>query len=300
MISVIIPTYNAEDTIKRTIQSVLDQTFHDFELIIVDDASIDSTEEIVRNISDQRIKFIKHSKNSGAPAKTKNTGIENAQGEYIAFLDHDDEWLPEKLEKQVKIFKNNPNNIGIVACNVLDVYETGGSQQYRIEEALKEKDPSVRILERCFIHSSSSVMVKADVLADVGRFDEDLNISDDWDLWIRILNNYNFDHTCDFLLRYYVHDSNLSTKFSEKKPEDLKRILRKNKDFYENHKEEHAEMLRYTGNLYLMTGKKKTGRHYLRESLSMHKKIQNRLNYLLSFLPSSLYRKIIYFKRVLS
>ncbi|MGB9592367.1 MAG: glycosyltransferase family 2 protein, partial [Candidatus Kryptoniota bacterium] len=111
--SVIIPTYNRADLLPRAIRSVLAQTFTDFELIVVDDGSIDNTREVVDKFThlDARVKYI-WEPNSGRPAVPKNKGIENASGEYIAFLDHDDEWLPAKLEKQLILFNNIPGNVG--------------------------------------------------------------------------------------------------------------------------------------------------------------------------------------------
>ena len=118
-VSIIIPTYNRAKLLSRAIKSVLDQTFKDFELIIVDDGSTDNTKGVVEEFQkkDSRIKYI-WQENSGAPAKPKNTGIRQARGEYVAFLDDDDEWFPKKLEKQIELFEDN---IGFVGCNILIV-----------------------------------------------------------------------------------------------------------------------------------------------------------------------------------
>ena len=104
-VSVIIPTYNREKLVSRSIQSVLDQTYQDYEIIVVDDASIDNTEKVVKSFNDVRIRFLRSNLNKGGSA-ARNMGIIAANGEYIAFLDSDDEWLPEKLEKQISILKN--------------------------------------------------------------------------------------------------------------------------------------------------------------------------------------------------
>ena len=100
VVSVIIPTYNRAHLIGRAIRSVLDQTYQDWELIVVDDASTDDIPGIVKGFTDGRVKYIRHDENKGAAA-ARNTGIQAARGAYIAFLDSDDEWLPEKLERQV-------------------------------------------------------------------------------------------------------------------------------------------------------------------------------------------------------
>lgn len=105
MISVITPCYNASAFIEETINSVLSQTYTDWEMIIVDDCSSDNSAEIIRSYFDSRIKYFKTDKPSGSPAKPRNIGIQNAQGEYIAFLDSDDLWLPNKLESQIRFMK---------------------------------------------------------------------------------------------------------------------------------------------------------------------------------------------------
>ena len=111
-VSVIIPTYNREATLKRAVESVLNQTYTDFELIIVDDGSTDNTRQLVENIHDDRITYYYVKINSGAAA-ARNYGIERAEGEYIAFQDSDDYWHSDKLEKQMKVMESNPD-IGFV------------------------------------------------------------------------------------------------------------------------------------------------------------------------------------------
>ena len=106
LVSIIMPSYNTAAYIKDSIQSVINQTFHEWELIIVDDCSTDNTEEIVKGIKDTRIKFFKNEKNSGA-AESRNKALREAQGKWIAFLDSDDLWLPEKLEKQIAFMEKN-------------------------------------------------------------------------------------------------------------------------------------------------------------------------------------------------
>ena len=108
LVSVIIPTYNRAKLLKRAIESVLNQTFQDFELIVVDDGSTDDTKEIVKSFNNQKIIYI-YQENFGGAALPKNVGIKMAQGKYIAILDSDDEWLPEKLQKQVTLFERSKN-----------------------------------------------------------------------------------------------------------------------------------------------------------------------------------------------
>ena len=112
VISVITATYNHSHLLGRCIQSVLNQTFQDFELIIVNDGSTDDTEKIVSNLSNEKVKYVRHPKNQGASV-ARNTGIRLAKGDYIAILDDDDEWMPEILEKQMKVFYTAPPEVGV-------------------------------------------------------------------------------------------------------------------------------------------------------------------------------------------
>ena len=120
LVSVIIPTYNGSNTILRAINSVLNQTYSNLELIIVDDCSKDNTFEVVKNVKDKRVKVLRHKKNRGGSA-ARNTGIKEAKGEYIAFLDDDDEWLSEKVEKQVEYLKNKESSLykGVVCSHMI-------------------------------------------------------------------------------------------------------------------------------------------------------------------------------------
>ena len=115
LVSVIIPTHNRADLVPLAIQSVLQQTYTNLECIVVDDASTDNTEETVRTIIDERIIYLRHENNKHASA-ARNTGIKYARGEFIAFLDDDDEWLPTKLEKQVPFLLNLHEKVGMIYC----------------------------------------------------------------------------------------------------------------------------------------------------------------------------------------
>jgi glycosyltransferase involved in cell wall biosynthesis len=110
-VSVIIPTYNRAEFLRLAITSVLNQTFQDFEIIVVDDASEDHTHEVVHNFRDKRIKYIHHEVNKRVAA-ARNTGVLNSSGAYIAFVDDDDEWLPKKLQMQVALLENSPSIVG--------------------------------------------------------------------------------------------------------------------------------------------------------------------------------------------
>jgi len=182
-VTVIIPTFNRAAVVGRAIRSVLAQTWQDWELIIVDDCSTDGTGRAVRGFSDARIKYIRRDRRRGAGA-ARNTGICSAQGEYVAFLDDDDEWLPEKLQKELEVFRDSDAEVGFVYSGKILFDERGKVLDLRVET--KSGWVHEALLDRHFIGTCSRVMVKKQVLDRVGGFDETLPSCQDLDLWLRL------------------------------------------------------------------------------------------------------------------
>ena len=131
LVTVIIPTFNRASVVGRAIRSVLRQTFPNWELLVVDDASTDGTEREVRSYSDKRVKYIRHTQNRRISA-ARNTGIRAAQGGYVSFLDDDDEWLPEKLAKEVEVLRNSDPEVGLVYTGKTVYDEHGRVLQVRM------------------------------------------------------------------------------------------------------------------------------------------------------------------------
>ena len=212
-VSVIIPTYNRSVLLPRSIRSVLNQTFQDFELIVVDDGSTDNTEEVVRGFEDKRIRYIQHEENKGGSA-ARNTGVKVAQGEYIALLDDDDEWLPEKLERQINKFQELSSDFGVVYSGFSFVYEKSG-------EVVSSHVPAFRgnvydrIIKSCIL-GGSTPLIKKFCFQKAGLFDESLPSCQDWDICIRISKYYNFDFVPDALMRHYAHGTQISVDLSAK------------------------------------------------------------------------------------
>ena len=191
-VSVILPTYNRAHVVSRAIRSVLEQTYEDFELIVVDDGSTDSTEEVVRSFDDRRIRYIRHKQNKGRSA-ARNTGIKIAKGEYIAFQDSDDEWLPEKLEEQMEVFKTSSPQVGVVYTGFYLFYDD--KKIYIPSANVKTKDGNIydELLKGNFVGTPAAV-VRAECLKKVGMFDESLHCLEDWELFIRISKEYIFKY----------------------------------------------------------------------------------------------------------
>lgn len=200
-VSVVIPTYNRAHLISRAIQSVLDQTYQDFEIIIVDDGSTDNTEEIVKNFEIPKIKYIRHNGNKGASA-ARNTGIKASKGEYIAFQDSDDEWFPDKLEQQMKVFSNAPSNVGVVYSGF---YRIEVNKKLYIPDAhIAQKEGNIhnQLLKGNFI-GTPAVLIKKECFENVKYFDEEIPALEDWELWIGISKYYCFKYINKPLLYSY-------------------------------------------------------------------------------------------------
>lgn len=183
VVTVVVPTYNRASLLVRAIGSVLAQTLRNWELIVVDDCSTDETEQVVRSFSDDRIKYIRHDRNRRVSA-ARNTGIRCARGEYVAFLDDDDEWLPEKLQKVLEVFRNSDPEVGLVYTGEMILDARG--KIVEISKATKSGWIYETVLASCFIGSPSRVTVKKQVLDRVAGFDEKLVNLEDCGLWLRV------------------------------------------------------------------------------------------------------------------
>lgn len=195
-VSIITPAYNVEHRISETIESVLSQSYTEWEMIIIDDVSNDDTVSIVNDYikKDQRIKLVKLEKNSG-PAVARNTGIELAEGKYIAFLDSDDIWLPEKLEKQIQFMKDS---------NVLLCYSSYLTIDENSEEISKFNIPKTKVsykelLKTCIIGNLTAIYDTE----QIGKFYmEDIG-HEDYTLWLKILKKIDYAYGIEEPLAKY-------------------------------------------------------------------------------------------------
>lgn len=228
-VSIIIPLYNREKLIKRAIESVLVQSFTDFELIIVDDCSSDESAKVVHGINDERIIYIKHECNKGANA-ARNTAIKLARGKYIAFQDSDDEWLPNKLEKQMTIIENSSNKVGCVYTGFWR-YENN-SKRYIPEKWVRKFDGDIlsEVLKGNFI-STQTMLIKTECIKTVGLFDEKLPRLQDWELVIRLAQEYEFAYVNEGLVNVY-HTQDSITSNSEKLRIAYNMIIDKNNELF--------------------------------------------------------------------
>jgi len=286
-VSIIVPTYNGEKYIQRAIESVLNQTFQDFEIIVVDDYSKDNTVKIIKELqkNDSRIKFLCLEKNSGGPALPKNKGFEISRGEFIAYLDQDDEWLPTKLEEQINLFKNSlKKNLGLVSCGANLVNAHGKYFGYFIP--IKKENIFPEILLRNPIYSNSSVLIKREVIDVVGKRDENMKYSEDLEMWIRISRvGYDFDYIYKPLFNYHFHENNVTnTGDKTMKVRDMEYTFKKHKDLYNQYNYAHIGFFRL-GVMYFLGGDSKKSRQCFIESIKINKIfIPSYLGYIFSLL----------------
>ena len=202
-VSVVVPTYNRFEFLKRALRSVYAQSFRDFEVIVVDDGSTDDTKNIVKIFPHVRYFY----KPNGGVSSARNFGIKNSTCRFVAFLDSDDEWLEDKLQKQIKLYKD-------VKISYTDEIWIRDNKQINIPKKFKKIGGDIfnESLHYCNI-APSSVMIDREVFEDVGMFDESLEVCEDYDLWLRILLRYNIGLVDEPLIKKYAgHGDQLSFK----------------------------------------------------------------------------------------
>jgi glycosyltransferase involved in cell wall biosynthesis len=185
-VSVIIPTYNRAASIGDSIRSVLSQSFQNFEIIIVNDGSTDDTEKIISEISDVRIRLVSHESNRGAPA-ARNTGIQSSKGEFVAFLDSDDRWLPDKLQIQMDYLQKSQET-GSCSTGYYKYQETIGF--LASNPVWPEKDRLKHLLTTMDLSFGTTLLVRKNCFDKVGLFDENFPRHEDWDWVLRYLKFY--------------------------------------------------------------------------------------------------------------
>jgi glycosyltransferase involved in cell wall biosynthesis len=200
LVSCILTTYNRGNLIKRSLESILNQTYLDLEILVIDDCSFDNTREIIESYNDKRIKYICHEKNMGL-AQARNTGMEISEGYYIAFLDDDDEWLTNKIEKQIEVFeKSDLANLGMVSCGIKIINDGSVIEKKEVLRGdLKEK----MIIDQPLVGNGSCVLIKKSVYKDIGGFDIRWKRGIDGFLFIKIAQKYDIDYSDEILVNYY-------------------------------------------------------------------------------------------------
>lgn len=294
-VSVIIPTYNRAHLLGRAVKSVQSQSYKDFELIVVDDGSVDNTREVMGGFNEKGIVYIKHSWNKGISA-ARNTGIRHAKGKYVAFQDSDDEWLPEKLERQIRIFEGSGQDTGVVYTGMWRIKNK--RKKLIPSHAIKKREGNIhaKLLEKCFV-GIPTTLIRKECFRTVGMFDEDLCRFTDWDMWIRISQHYEFAYIDEpLVVSYYQPDS-----ISEDQDAGLKsskRILAKHYGKFSKDKRLLGRRLYWIGNLFCYKGDIHRGRNFFFRSLQSYAlNVKCLIAFVISLLGGRAYFKIVEWKR---
>jgi glycosyltransferase involved in cell wall biosynthesis len=205
-VSVVIATYNMGQFVADAIRSVLAQSFGELEVIVVDDGSVDDTQQALQVFADDpRVRLIRQ-ENQGQP-RAKNAGVRACRGRFIAFCDADDYWLPNKLELQLPLFADRPR-VGVVYSPVQSIHEDGTIRPRSSREFFRG-----RVLEELFVRNLvpfGTAVVRREYLEQAGLFDESIGMGIDWDLWLRIAVNWEFDFVPEPTYVYRVWDGQMS------------------------------------------------------------------------------------------
>ena len=271
LVSICIPTYKRHNSIGKVLSNVLKQSYENIEIIVIDDNNPNSserklTEEVIRSFDDKRIKYVKNIDNLGA-SYSRNVGIEQARGEYLAFLDDDDEWHPDKLGKQVEKFLDLKGDYGIV-YSWYD-YLVGGAKVNKKKHSTIEGDFEIFSLRNCPF-GMLTVMVKKNFLDMVGGFDISFRSLEDWDLWVRLSKVCKVSFIPEVLAYYNVHGNQLSSDI-QKTIDGRKKILEKHFEKIAQHPEILSWHYRRLGSLLAFSDKKEEANLYFRLSIKSNK-----------------------------
>jgi glycosyltransferase involved in cell wall biosynthesis len=269
---VVIPTHNRPDRLAKAIQSVLDQTERDFELFVVDDGSHDqAAADVVRASGDPRVSYIQLPVARG-PAAARNAGIAKATAPYVAFLDDDDEWLPEKLAVQVAALERADPGVGLTYSARITVDKIAGTEVITRFPVAFDRASGLNVI------TLSSVLMKRRCLDSVGVFDEELFGTEDFDLWIRAAESYTFSYVDQPLVRYLIHGEGishherqqaLSSNVGDRHARSLERLLTKHRQLLHTNRRRHCRSYLTLAAKYGRTGDVMNERRALLHSLRL-------------------------------
>lgn len=276
LVTCVITTYKREKSfLKRAIESVLNQTYSNIELLVMNDNHKDRYKNIVSELIDEfdksNITHVYSGKNIGVQ-KQRNKAIELANGKYISFLDDDDFWLSNKISSQVNLFNQNPK-LGLVYGDyvILDIEDKQISKRIIDVPVYDSKEESLKeLFRKNYIASTSIPLIKKDVFKKVGKFDESLIASQDYDMWVRIVREYEIVAVPFPIMVYYIHDGERISSNAQRKIKAEKIFLNKYFEYY-------SKDLIALSNKYMMIGlyllksdQFANAREYFKKSISLN------------------------------
>ena len=209
-ISVIIPTYNSEKTIQKTIESVFKQTFTDFELIVINDGSEDGTLDIILQFNDPRVQVFSYPHAGGN--FSRNRGLEAAVGKFVSFLDADDIWTPDKLARQFQALQENES--AKVAYSWTDYIDESGKFLLSGTHITANGDVYEQLLVTNFLENGSNPLIYREALIELGGFDKSLSAGQDWDMWLRLAQKFNFVAVPSVHILYRISPGTVSSNLT--------------------------------------------------------------------------------------
>ena len=219
-VSVIIPTYNRHRFLERALASVAKQTFRDFEILVIQNGENSASHEIAEKFNGKGVPVRYFFESIPDAANARNVGIEKARGEYIAFLDDDDEWYPEKLKLQVEILDRS-KEIGLVSCHAEVVNDQGETVVDTRSNFTGQLTLEALLKEGCVIYSLSNVLVRRECFSRVGLFDTKYSIAHDYEFYRRLIRQCDFASVEQALVKYYRHAGNMTRKLSDMAVENI-------------------------------------------------------------------------------
>ena len=295
LVSVILPLYNRAESIVGAINSVLEQSYRNLELIVVDDASTDQSIELVEAISDPRIRLLRHETNQGAAA-ARNTGIEAAKGGYVAFQDSDDEWLPEKLDKQMQVFLAAPEGVGAVYCGFVRMGEREPAYIPGPEVRVRNGNISRELLHGNFV-STQTLVVRRKCFRSDGMFWAELPRFQDWELVLRLADEWEFLIVDEPLVK--VHATEMSITNDDKAGiEAFKMILDRHCAKFQTVPSDYANLNMAIARLHLTQGAYGDSRHFYWKAIKTTPfGLRPWLLYFVSFLGRRIFNRLLAAKR---
>lgn len=297
LVSVVIPTYERPEYIRGAIQTALGQTYDNIEVIVVDDGSSESYADEIVAESPESVTCIRHDKNKGLSA-ARNTGIRNANGEYVAFLDDDDRWHKTKIARQVSALNEN-KDAGLATCLV--VVLTPDNEVVHCETDAPSGDCSESMLIGNQIGTPSRVLVRQECFDDIGTFDESLPTKQDWDFYLRLCQEWEIASVEDHLCFRTIHESMSSSPEAARR--DNGAILKKHEDLLRNKgywKQAQAEIEERVGRAYMRNGDLRTGRKHFLEALRKAPTVRRVPLYFLTITNPDTVKKLRTIKRRMS
>jgi glycosyltransferase involved in cell wall biosynthesis len=279
LISVVIPTYNRSSLIGKSIESVFSQDYPNLEVIVVDDGSTDDTQQVIEVLKNPKLRYFRHEQNRGAPA-ARNTGLHQARGEYIAFLDSDDAWIPGKLSKQMEVMLRSDGDVALVYGGMRKIDDEGNTTGYK--KPRKRGNIYQSLLKDNIIGSTSIPLLKTKVVKETGGFDEELRSRQDYDLWLRIAKLYKVDFVPEPLVLYRVHRNRISGNV-DAQLQGTHRVLEK---YFEDIQRNPAALAHHyylLGWLYNKKGDKREAHEYFKKSLKSFFRIKTLYRYYQTF-----------------